>query len=338
MQYVDKVSIDVLSGHGGAGAVSFRREKFVPFGGPDGGHGGRGGHVILRASRTLQTLMDLKIRRKYKAKAGNAGQRRKMAGASGKDTVIVIPVGTMIFDETGGLLADLTKDGQDYVAAKGGKGGAGNSVFANSVNQTPRYAQPGLPGEERKLTLEIRMLAEVGLIGLPNAGKSTLLQVLTQANPKISDYPFTTLYPNLGLLKFVDQEIVIADIPGLIEGASEGLGLGHDFLRHIDRTQVIVHVISAETLDADTCYANYKTVLSELEKSDHDFQQKRQLIVLSKKDTCHDEETCELFLSELKTLGLKPDIFVSGLTRDGIPDLITAISARLQESKNDRNP
>lgn len=332
MQYVDKVTVDVQSGHGGAGAVSFRREKYVPFGGPDGGHGGRGGHVILKATKTLQTLMDLKLKKRYKAQTGQPGKGRKMAGPSGKDTVISVPMGTMVFDETEALLADLTTDGQQYIAARGGKGGAGNSVFANSVNQTPRYAQPGLPGQQHQLTLEIRMLAEVGLIGLPNAGKSTLLQVLTRANPKISHYPFTTLYPNLGLLKFVDQEIVIADIPGLIEGASEGQGLGHDFLRHIDRTEVLVHLISAETLDADRCFSDYLTIQQELKKSDFDFSKKKQLTVLSKQDVCGDVETQNLFLSELSDKGLRPDFFISSLTQTHIPDLITAVSKLLQET------
>ena len=335
MQYVDKVTIDIQSGHGGSGAVSFRREKFVPFGGPDGGHGGRGGHVIIQASKTLQTLMDLKLRKKYNAKGGQPGKGRKMAGANGKDSVITVPVGTMIFDETNALLCDLTEDGQQYIAATGGKGGAGNSVFANSVNQTPRYAQPGLPGEERLFTLEIRMLAEVGLIGLPNAGKSTLLKTLTHATPKISDYPFTTLYPNLGLLKFIDQEIVIADIPGLIEGASEGHGLGHDFLRHVDRTEILIHVISAETLDVKECLHAYHTIQDELSKSDYDFDNKRQLTILSKYDVCGDDETANLFLDELSHAGLKPDLFISSLIGFRIPDLITNISKKIQDKKNE---
>lgn len=251
MKFVDIVEIELIAGHGGPGAVSFRREKYIPKGGPDGGNGGSGGSIVLKVSNKVQTLLDLKFKRKYKAKSGSPGRYKNQYGANAPDLVLDVPVGTIIWDENHDMIADLTELGQTLVVAKGGMGGKGNAMFATSTNRAPRIAQPGLPGEERSVTLELKMIAEVGLVGLPNAGKSTLLKALTNAKAKIGNYPFTTLHPNLGVLHFPDSEIVIADIPGLIEGASEGHGLGIDFLRHISRTKVIVHLVSLEEPEFD---------------------------------------------------------------------------------------
>ncbi len=284
MKFVDVAKIKIVSGNGGAGAVSFRREKYVPMGGPDGGRGGDGGDVYFRAKTSLQTLMDLHFKRVYKAQNGTAGGRRNCSGPRGSDITIDIPCGTQIYDDEDVLLADLCEDEQVFLIAKGGRGGAGNDAFATSVNRAPRYAQPGLPGEEKFIRLELKLLADVGLIGLPNAGKSTLLKAVTNASPKIASYPFTTLFPNLGVLKFIDREIIIADIPGLIEGASEGVGLGHDFLRHISRTKALIHLVSGESGDAQECLDNYKVIVSELTKSFPEILTHPTIVALTKAD------------------------------------------------------
>ena len=297
MSFVDKVTIQVKSGKGGEGACSFRREKYVPKGGPDGGDGGDGGSVILETNPTLQTLLDIKIKQNYKAKNGNPGMGNKKFGTKGPDLILQVPCGTLIFDENHSLIADLKSKTDSYIAAQGGKGGKGNPHFATATQRTPRYAQPGLPGEEKKLTLELRLIAEVGLVGFPNAGKSTLLKTLTRANPKIADYPFTTLTPNLGTLKFPDQEIIIADIPGLIEGASDGVGLGDEFLRHIDRTELLVYLIAVEE-DPEETWANFKVLENELRKSPYKLLEKERIITLSKVDEVAPEileETLALF-------------------------------------------
>ncbi len=323
MRFVDQVKIHVKAGDGGQGASSFRREKFVPFGGPDGGDGGYGGDVILRATSTLQTLMDLDVKRRYKARNGGNGGVKNCFGAKGEHCIIMVPCGTMIFGDDSSLIADLKQDGDEIIVAKGGKGGLGNARFSTSVNRAPRYAQPGLPGDEMNLVLELRLLAEVGLIGLPNAGKSTLLKALTRANPKIADYPFTTLFPNLGVLKFADKEIVIADIPGLIEGASDGHGLGSDFLRHVDRTSVLIHLVAVTPDDYTLCWKNYQTVYNELEKSNDSIIKKPTIVVLSKDDIIPAEDKPvyeELFLEQ----GIQP-IWISSLTQSGMPDLISTL-------------
>ncbi len=284
MKFVDVAKIKIVSGNGGPGAVSFRREKFVPMGGPDGGRGGDGGDVYFRAKAQLQTLMDLYIKRVYQAQHGMHGGRRNCSGSRGSDYTIDVPCGTQIYDDEDMLLADLCEDGQLFLAAKGGRGGAGNDAFSTSVNRAPRYAQPGLPGEEKFVRLELKLLADIGLIGLPNAGKSTLLKAVTNASPKIGSYPFTTLFPNLGVLKFIDREVVIADIPGLVEGASEGIGLGHDFLRHVSRTQVLIHLVSGESGDAEECFRDYQVIISELSKSFPEMLEQPRIVALTKAD------------------------------------------------------
>jgi GTP-binding protein len=304
MKFVDVAKIKIVSGNGGAGAVSFRREKFVPMGGPDGGRGGDGGDVYFRAKASLQTLMDLHFKRIYKAQNGSPGARRNRSGTRGHDITIDVPCGTQIYDEDDGLIADLCKDGEVILAAPGGRGGAGNDAFATSVNRAPRYAQPGLPGEEKFIRLELKLLADVGLLGLPNAGKSTLLKALTNASPKIGSYPFTTLYPNLGVLKFIDREIVVADIPGLVEGASEGIGLGHDFLRHVSRTKALIHLVSGETEDAEICIRDFDVIIDELKKSFPEMLDRPTIVVLSKTDIM-DADFIEDICDHFKARGIE---------------------------------
>jgi GTP-binding protein len=323
MKFVDHVEIYVKAGDGGPGATSFRREKFVPMGGPDGGDGGHGGDVIFRSTRNLQTLMDLDMKRRHKAKNGSPGGVKKCYGTKGSHCEILVPCGTIIFNQDGTILADLQKEGDEVIAAKGGKGGLGNARFSTSVNQAPRYAQPGLPGEEKNLTVELRLLAEVGLVGLPNAGKSTLLKALTRANPKIADYPFTTLYPNLGVLKFSDREIVIADIPGLIEGASEGHGLGAEFLRHVERTSVLIHLVAVTPNDPEQCWNDYTTVRQELHKNQHDLLAKPTIVILSKEDTI--PEADKPVFEEVFTQQNVHPLWISSLMYTGIPDLISQL-------------
>lgn len=245
MKFVDYVKIYVKAGDGGRGCVSFRREKYVPKGGPDGGDGGKGGDVIIRASSELHTLLDHRYQKTYKAKRGEHGKGSKMKGKDGEDLIIQVPIGTVVKDaDSEEILADLDEDGKDLIVARGGKGGLGNAHFATPINQTPRYAQPGQKGEEKWIILELKLLADVGLIGLPNAGKSTLISIISSARPQIADYPFTTLTPVLGVVKYKDyQSFVVADIPGLIEGAHKGAGLGHQFLRHVERTSILLHLV-----------------------------------------------------------------------------------------------
>ncbi|NBV41839.1 GTPase ObgE, partial [bacterium] len=304
---------------GGPGAVTFRREKFVAKGGPDGGDGGKGGDVIFRAQSRLQTLMDLTLKRRYVAGNGEKGSKRNCYGSDGQTLVIEVPCGTMIFNEDGEMVADLTESGTEFVAGKGGKGGLGNARFATSTNRVPRYAQPGLPGDEGRFRLELRLLAQVGLVGQPNAGKSTLLKALTRANPKIADYPFTTLFPNLGVLRVDDREIVVADIPGLIEGASQGQGLGADFLRHIDRTQLLIHVVAAGE-SPEVSYANYATIEKELGASEFDLSQKPIFVVLSKCDLL-DSDGIVLYTRFFESKGIDV-IPVSGVSGYGMEVLI----------------
>ncbi|MGE4170008.1 MAG: GTPase ObgE [Candidatus Margulisiibacteriota bacterium] len=324
MKFVDHVHITLKAGDGGPGKSSFRREKFVPLGGPDGGNGGKGGDVVFIATTQLNTLMDLTLRKNYMAQNGEAGKGKKLFGKDGADCIIKVPCGTQIFDENDELICDLTEPNQTFIAAHGGKGGQGNALFATSVNRAPTYAQPGLPGDMRAFRIELKLLAQVGLCGLPNAGKSTLLKALTNANPKIANYPFTTLHPNLGVLKLSDKEIVIADIPGVIEGASKGVGLGLDFLRHIDRTHLLVHVVAAEP-ESDLILKNIKIVENELKTSELDLTQKKRIVVLNKIDILSETE----LKTTLKALKAKKYtvIPISAVTRQGLSDLIQAITA-----------
>ncbi|MBI4842726.1 MAG: GTPase ObgE [Nitrospirae bacterium] len=267
MKFVDRAEIRVKAGHGGKGCVSFRREKYVEKGGPNGGDGGRGGHIIFKASSGLSTLLDFRYKRQYAAKKGEGGKGQQMHGKNAEDLILPVPVGTIIKDAvTDETIADLTKDGQEFIAAKGGRGGLGNIHYKGPTRQAPRYAQPGEDGEERELVLELKLIADVGLIGLPNAGKSTLISALSAARPKIADYPFTTLKPALGVVKFGEYgSFVIADIPGLIEGAHEGTGLGFQFLRHVERTSILLHLVDISEMAIGDPVENFKKIQRELE-------------------------------------------------------------------------
>jgi len=289
MQFVDYVKIYVKAGDGGRGCVSFRREKYVPRGGPDGGDGGKGGDVIIKASSDLHTLLDYRYKKIYKAERGEHGKGSNMTGRDGEDLIIKVPVGTVIKNmETNKIIADLDEEGKSIVIAKGGRGGLGNTHFATSTNQAPRYAQPGQKGEELWIILELKLLADVGLIGLPNAGKSTLISVISSAKPKIADYPFTTLTPVLGVVKYGDhQSFVVADIPGLIEGAHRGTGLGHQFLRHVERTSMLLHLVDvSDFIDSDPV-ENFEKIQKELELYNPSLIKKPLAVAGTKIDLAH---------------------------------------------------
>ncbi len=319
MRFVDQAIITVSSGKGGRGSVSFRREKFIPRGGPDGGDGGRGGDVVFEATTRLQTLYDFTHRRIFRAKNGASGAGVNKTGADAPDLVIAVPLGTMIHDSgSDELLADLTRPGQRFVAARGGRGGKGNKHFTTSTNRAPRYAQPGEPGDEKKLRLELKLIADVALVGLPNAGKSTLISFISAARPKVADYPFTTINPNLGVVTPPGREpFVVADVPGLIEGASRGLGLGHRFLRHVQRTRLLVFLLDASrdaAADLDVLRRELAAYSPELARREH-------LVVLSKAD---------LPEADLAPAGLAPDLIVSALTGLGLEELVTVLADRLE--------
>jgi GTP-binding protein len=300
MQFIDQATIQVKAGQGGDGMVAFRREKYVPAGGPAGGNGGQGGSVMLKAAPNLQTLLDFRYAHIFKAEDGQRGGPKNLTGASGRDRLIEVPCGTVVYDaETGAVLGDLVEPGQTLCVAKGGKGGLGNKHFLSNRNRAPEHALPGLPGEERLLRLELKLLAEVGIIGLPNAGKSTLISVLSAARPKIADYPFTTLIPNLGVVRRPTGDgTVFADIPGLISGAHAGVGLGHDFLRHIERTRLLLHLIDATAADP---IAAYETIQAELGAYGHGLDQRPQILALNKIDAA-DPQTVAETAAHLQTL------------------------------------
>ena len=323
MQFIDLAEIEVVAGKGGDGMVAFRREKYVPAGGPAGGNGGWGGSVILVASNRLQTLLDFRYARIFKAEDGKKGGPNNCTGAKGSDRLIEVPCGTLITDvDTGELIGDLTLDGETLCIAKGGKGGLGNKHFLSNSNRAPEYALPGLEGETRRLRLELKLIAEVGIIGLPNAGKSTLISSLSSAKPKVANYPFTTLVPNLGVVrKPTGDGTVFADIPGLISGASEGIGLGHDFLRHIERTRVLLHLIDAT---ADNPIADYQTIQQELEAYGHGLPERPQIIAFNKIDAV-DSEILELITSELQELTSVEIFHISAVTRQGLDTLMQKI-------------
>jgi GTP-binding protein len=317
--FVDYVKIHVASGNGGKGSMHLHREKFVAKGGPDGGDGGRGGHVIIRGDRNLWTLFHLKFKRHIKAGHGEHGGSARSTGADGQDEYIDVPLGTVVRDvETNQILFEITEDGEEKIIAEGGMGGRGNWHFRTSTNQTPRYAQPGIPLEEKDVLLELKVLADVGLVGFPNAGKSTLLSVITSAKPKIADYEFTTLKPNLGIVKYRDfQTFVMADIPGIIEGAAEGKGLGHYFLRHIERNSVLLFLIPA---DANDILKQYEILLDELRRYNPEMLDKDRLIAISKCDMLDDELKAELKIQLDKTLPIDY-IFISSVAQQGITEL-----------------
>lgn len=327
--FADHAVIHVKAGNGGHGCVSFRREKYVPKGGPDGGNGGRGGDMIVVGDENVQTLLDFKSQHHWASSHGFPGEGRDCTGADGKDFLLRLPPGTLIFnDATGELMVDLAP-GQTHIIAKGGKGGYGNTHFKHSLNQTPRNSTPGEPGEEFTLRLELKLIADIGLVGMPNAGKSTLLSALTRAKPKIADYPFTTLAPQLGIAELdAERRLVIADIPGLIEGAAEGVGLGHDFLRHIERTRALVHLLDVEPLDGSDPAQNYEAIRKELAAYSTILAEKPEVIALNKMDLLPDDEARQDAVKKLrKDLRLGHDVEVialSGATHTGIRPLLDA--------------
>jgi GTP-binding protein len=333
MQFVDYVKVQVKAGDGGSGCVSFRREKYVPRGGPDGGDGGRGGHVIIKADRQLNTLLDLRYHHLYRAGKGEHGKGKKMHGKDGGDLTIVVPVGTIVKDEgTGELLADLDAEGKKVVAAKGGRGGLGNSHFATPTKQAPRFAQPGEKGEERSLIIELKLLADVGLIGLPNAGKSTLISVISAARPKIADYPFTTLEPNLGVVKLEDfRSFVVADIPGLIEGAHTGSGLGFQFLRHVERTSLLLHLVDVSPFSPGDPVDNLRKINRELDLYSKALAGKPQMVVATKLDIAAGDKLDRLS-DYCKNTGMD-FLALSSVTRKGVNELVKLVSLKLEKMR-----
>ncbi len=342
MKFIDEVRIDVAAGNGGNGCVSFRREKFIPKGGPDGGDGGRGGSVWVMADRNLNTLVEYRYTRHFKARNGENGRGSDCYGKGADDIVLKVPVGTVVQDDDSGeLLADLARDGQKALVAKGGKGGLGNLHFKSSTNQAPRQSTPGEEGEKRRLHLELKVLADVGLLGMPNAGKSTFIRAVSAARPKVGDYPFTTLHPNLGVVR-VDRErsFVIADIPGLIEGAAEGHGLGHQFLRHLARTRLLLHLVDLAPLDPDTDPVHEaRAIVEELRKYDEALYRKPRWLVLNKTDLLAPEEREErnaAFVEELAWSG--PVFSISAINGAGCQALVYAIMEHLEAERQAAPP
>jgi GTP-binding protein len=322
MKCLDQARIFIRSGDGGAGSVSFRREKFIEFGGPDGGDGGRGGDVVAECVDGLNTLIDYRYQQHFKAKTGGHGMGKNRSGAGAADVVLKVPVGTQVFEEDNEtLLADMTEIGQHVVLAKGGNGGFGNAHFKSSTNRAPRHANPGLPGEERTLWLRLKLIADAGLVGLPNAGKSTFLAAVSAAKPKIADYPFTTLHPQLGVVSIDAREFVLADIPGLIEGAHEGAGLGDRFLGHIERCRVLLHLIDGTCEHAGKAY---KTVRRELDAYAHGLVDKPEIVALNKADALTPEQVKEQ-MARLKRAAKKTPMLVSAATHQGVPEVLRAL-------------
>ena len=341
MKFVDEAYIDVAAGDGGNGCVSFRHEKYKEFGGPNGGDGGRGGHVFAVADSNLNTLVDFRYARRHEAKRGEHGMGSDMFGAAGTDITLRVPVGTIISDvETGEVLYELLNPGEVITIAKGGDGGFGNMRFKSAINRAPRQKTPGWPGERKSLKLELKVLADVGLLGMPNAGKSTLISAVSNARPKIADYPFTTLHPNLGVVRVgPEQSFVIADIPGLIEGASEGAGLGHLFLRHLQRTRLLLHVVDMapfdETVDP---VAQAKAIVGELKKYDVALYNKPRWLVLNKLDMVPEDERAARVKDFVKRFKWKGPVFeISALTREGCEPLIKTIYQHVQTQQRAEN-
>ncbi len=328
MKFVDEAKIYVKAGDGGQGAVSFRREKFVPKGGPDGGDAGKGADILFIADRRMTSLLDFRYKRRILAQKGGHGEGALRHGRNGKNLKIKVPIGTVIKDlETGEPLADLTENGQKYLCCKGGRGGKGNAHFATSTNQTPRYAQPGEEGVEREIKLELKLLADVGIIGFPNVGKSTLISRISAAKPKVADYPFTTLVPNLGVVEFGDfGGLVVADIPGLIEGAHEGKGLGIRFLKHVERTRVLIHVLDLSPFSGREPAEDFLAINSELDKFDSGLAARPQVVALNKLDITEAKEREEELLNFLKPSGIK--VFsISAVTGAGLKELINYVGS-----------
>ncbi|MBI3003992.1 MAG: GTPase ObgE [Ignavibacteriales bacterium] len=327
MQFIDEARIYVKAGDGGNGCISFRREKFIPKGGPDGGNGGRGGNVIIRADKQLNTLLDFKYRKHYRGERGEHGRGKNQAGKSGKEELLKVPCGTIIKDAaTGEILADLIQHGDEVIIARGGRGGRGNSEFATSTNQAPRIAEPGTTGEERELLLELKLLADVGLVGLPNAGKSTLISAISAARPKIANYPFTTLAPNLGIVYYAEgKTFTVADIPGLIEGAHKGKGLGIQFLRHIERTKVLVFLVDSTSNDPKK---DYRILTHELKTFNPELIKKPRFVALTKKDIIDEQRVREL---KKVSFGKGMKVFlISAVARENLQVLLDEIWRNLE--------
>ena len=335
MKFVDEARLKVQAGHGGRGSTSFRREKFVPLGGPDGGDGGHGGSVYLRAAPGINTLADFRIERTFKAQVGEYGSGNGCTGRGGADLYIPVPIGTVVRDVgTQEALGDLTLEGQELLVARGGKGGWGNTRFKSSTNRSPRQFGPGLPGEKRALELELKLIADVGLLGLPNAGKSTLIRAVSAARPKVAGYPFTTLHPNLGVVSVGEhRSFVMADIPGLIEGASDGAGLGHRFLRHLQRTRLLLHLVDMAPPDPDADpVKDARAIVLELKKFDAALAKKPRWLVLNKRDLMPDRDADELARSIVRRLRFRgPHFLISGATGRGTQELCAAVMTFLEE-------
>ncbi len=330
MKFLDQARVYVRSGNGGAGALSFRREKFIEFGGPDGGDGGRGGDVVVEVVDGLNTLIDFRYQQHFKAKTGGHGMGKNRAGARGADAVLRVPAGTQVFEEDGEtLIADLTEVGQRVVIARGGNGGFGNAHFKSSTNRAPRRANPGQEGEERTIWLRLKLIADAGLVGLPNAGKSTFLATVSAAKPKIADYPFTTLDPGLGVVAIDGREFVLADIPGLIEGAHEGAGLGDRFLGHIERCRVLLHLVDATGEHAGKAY---KMVRRELEAYGAGLAEKPEIVALSKIDAA-DAKTLKAQSERLRRTAKRKPLFLSAATGAGVTEALRAVTAVMDETK-----
>ena len=332
MQFIDQAEIEVEGGKGGDGIVAFRREKYVPAGGPSGGNGGKGGSVYLVATEHLQTLLDYKYDRRFKGEDGTRGGPNNRTGANGSDRTIEVPCGTVVYDaETEEILGDLVERGQTLCVAAGGKGGLGNQHFLSNRNRAPEYALPGLEGEKRLLRMELKLLAEVGIIGLPNAGKSTLISAISAARPKIADYPFTTLIPNLGMVRKPSGDgTLFADIPGLIEGAHLGVGLGHDFLRHIERTRLLLHLVDGTAEDP---IANYQTIQEELEAYGRGLPERPQIIAISKMDAVTSDINVDAIASELRARSNAPIFQISAVSRQGLEPLLQEVWRMLEARK-----
>jgi GTP-binding protein len=334
MKFVDEAQVEVHAGNGGAGCVAFLREKYRPKGGPAGGNGGDGGSVIVRADQALSTLQDFKFQPIQRAANGEPGRGKEQHGKAGEDRVIRVPVGTQVFDaDSDELLADLTEDGAETIIAQGGRGGRGNATFKSSTNQAPRYAQPGIPGEERRIRFELRLLADVGLVGFPNVGKSTFISRISAARPRVADFPFTTLVPNLGVVRISEEEsLVVADIPGLIEGAHDGHGLGDRFLRHISRTAILVHLLDAGGLSGRSPLEDFAVINRELKHFDPELADKPQIVVANKIDLLADRESLDELDATFAKRGIRL-LRMSGVTGEGVAGVVSAMATALSDAR-----
>jgi len=335
MKFLDEAKVYIASGAGGNGCIAFRREKFIEFGGPSGGDGGNGGDVIVEAVNGLNTLIDYRFQQHFKAESGGGGMGKDRHGANGKDKVLKVPVGTQVYEEDGEtLLADLTEIGQRVTIAKGGNGGFGNAYFKSATNQAPRRANPGQPGQELTIRLRLKLIADAGIIGLPNAGKSTFLAAVSAAKPKIADYPFTTLHPQLGVFSVDNREFVMADLPGLIEGAHEGVGLGDKFLGHTERCRVLLHLVDGTGEDAG---ADYKTVRAELKAYGHGLVDKPEIVALSKSDAMTPEAIKEQ-TARLKKAAKKTPLVLSSASREGVTEVLRALLKVIDGAREEADP